>query len=118
MIDLHASVERSLLSLTHHKPNLIVRIFAKRERSFLLSQQQGQRMLLSRIEQHLADHHIKAINAINQAFDAKTMCAVGLKADTHQPQGTVLEEVRKGYLWNEKLLRQSEVIVNKWEEQR
>ena len=118
LIELHDSVERSLLSLTNYKPGIMSRIFGKRELGFLLSQQEGQRMLLSRIEQRLAEHRIKEIHAIKQPFDAKIMCVVGLKTDRHQPQGIVLEEVRKGYLWGEKLLRNSEVIVNKWDDQR
>ncbi|MBD2598577.1 nucleotide exchange factor GrpE [Nostoc spongiaeforme FACHB-130] len=44
-------------------------------------------------------------------FDSQIMYAVGLEVKTHLAENTVIQEVVKGYLWDEKVLREAQVIV-------
>ena len=72
---------------------------------------QGQEMLLARFDELLGNRGVAAIPARGQAFDPKTMKAVEVDPAPGVPEGTVTEEIRPGYAWNERLLRPAEVRV-------
>lgn len=77
---------------------------------------EGQKMLFSRVLELLNQCGVSAICAKGEAFDPKHMKAVGFAADPHQENGTVLAENLTGFWQEGRVLRPSEVIVNKREE--
>lgn len=62
----------------------------------------------SQINQFLSDHKVIKIETKNQEFDPHFHEAVEVTKSS-QPKNTILEEIRPGYLINEKLLRPTRV---------
>ena len=83
---------------------------------FAASLAEGQRLTLQRLDDFLASHRVRAIPAEGEAFDAQRMRVVGLESGDEAsgvPEGTVLREVRRGFVHHGELLRFAEVIVSK-----
>jgi molecular chaperone GrpE len=74
---------------------------------------EGLRMTLSRLDQVLLDRRVIAQRLEGQPFDPWIARIVATSADSAAPDGTVIEEVRAGFLWDDQVLRTAEVIVSK-----
>jgi molecular chaperone GrpE len=72
---------------------------------------EGMQMTLRRIDRLLADRRVVAAETIGRPFDPRLAAAVATVADAAAADGTVVEEVRTGFLWQGELLRPAEVIV-------
>jgi molecular chaperone GrpE len=59
----------------------------------------------------LSQHQVVPLLAKGQPFDPSQMHALGQQADTAVPVNTVVREVVRGYLWQERVLREAQVIV-------
>lgn len=59
----------------------------------------------------LANAGLSPIECVGKAFDPYTMEAVMSVPDDSRPEGTVIEEVQRGYLFRGKVLRTSKVRV-------
>jgi molecular chaperone GrpE len=70
-------------------------------------------MMARRLDQVLLDRQVVAMKLAGRPFDPRLARAVGTSPDSPEPEGTVIEEVRSGYLWDEQVLRTAEVIVSK-----
>jgi len=66
-----------------------------------------------RLDRILAERRVSRIELTGQRFDPRLARAVGTRQDARVDPGTVLEEVRAGYRWDDELLRTAEVIVSK-----
>ena len=66
-----------------------------------------------RLDRMLAERRVSRIELIGRRFDPRLAHAVGTKRDASVAPGTVVEEVRAGYLWDDEPLRTAEVIVSK-----
>jgi len=75
--------------------------------------QEGLRLTLRRLDQALLDRRVVALRLAGQPFDPRQARAVATRADTAAPDGTVLEELNIGFLWDDQVLRAAEVIVSK-----
>ena len=75
--------------------------------------QEGLRMTARRLDQVLLDRQVVAMKLAGRPFDPRLARAVGTSPDSPEAEGTVIEEVRSGYLWDEQVLRTAEVIVSK-----
>jgi molecular chaperone GrpE len=75
--------------------------------------QEGLRLTLRRLDQVLLDHRVVAVRLQGQPFDPLQARAIATVADGTAPDGTVIEEVRAGFLWDDQVLRTAEVIVSK-----
>jgi molecular chaperone GrpE len=75
--------------------------------------QEGLRLTLRRLDQVLLDRRVVAVRLEGQPFDPLQARAIATKADSAAPDGTVIEEVRAGFLWDDQVLRTAEVIVSK-----
>jgi molecular chaperone GrpE len=75
--------------------------------------QEGLRMTLRRLDQLLLDRRVVAAGLLGQPFDARLARVVGTRPDASATAGTVVEEVRPGFLWDGQVLRTAEVIVSK-----
>jgi len=75
--------------------------------------QEGLRMTLRRLDQVLLDRRIVPVQLVGQPFDPRRARVVGTSADSAAADGTVIEEVRAGFLWDDQVLRTADVIVSK-----
>jgi molecular chaperone GrpE len=85
----------------------------KQDVRFIESFKEGQAMTLKRFEQLLQRHQVYAIDCVGRLLDPRTMSAVEISQDPNLDNGIVTEELRKGFLFEENVLRLAEVKVNK-----
>jgi len=71
----------------------------------------GYRMSLARVERILEQYELTPIATEGEAFDPEYMEVVEVVGDSGQPAGTVLEEVRRGYVRDEVVFRYAQVKV-------
>ena len=69
--------------------------------------------ILKNIETLLKSEGVLEIEAIGTPFDANVHDAVGFASSEDQPENTVVEEVRRGFMLNKKVLRPSLVMLSK-----
>ena len=67
--------------------------------------------LRQQLNTQLSALNIKAIETINKPFDPQYMEAVAVVKDDAQKSQIVIEEITKGYLYNDKILRIAQVKV-------
>jgi molecular chaperone GrpE len=75
--------------------------------------QDGLRMIVRRLDQVLLDRGIVAMRLVGQPFDPRRARVVALSADRSVAEGTIIEEVRTGFLWDDQVLRTAEVVVSR-----
>ena len=73
----------------------------------------GLRIIFNKLEQFLEAENIKYIDCIEKPFDHTLHHAVTTIYKPDKKENTVIEEIKKGYLIEDKLLRPSQVIVSK-----
>lgn len=78
-------------------------------KKFMTGMEMIQRQLLQVLEQA----GLEAINAVGQTFDPQKHEAVMQVEDEEAPDNSVLEELRRGYMFKEKVIRPSMVKVAK-----
>ena len=66
-------------------------------------------MLQTRLERAFTASQIQRVTCVGQTVDPQTMRVVETVRDVNRPLGTVLEELRPGYLRAGKVLRHAEV---------
>lgn len=80
---------------------------------FIKSFKEGQSITLKRFEQLLQRHNVQAIDCIGKLLDPRTMSTVEIAHDPQLDNGIVIEELHKGFLFENNVLRLAEVKVNK-----
>jgi molecular chaperone GrpE len=75
--------------------------------------QEGLRMTVRRLDQVLLDRGVVAAHLVGQPFDPRRARVIATAPDSSVAEGTVIEEVRTGFLWEDQVLRTAEVIVSK-----
>jgi len=85
----------------------------KQDVLFIKSFKEGQSITLKRFEQLLQRYNIQAIDCIGKLLDPRTMSAVEIVHNQKLDNGIVIEELRKGFLFENNVLRLAEVKVNK-----
>jgi molecular chaperone GrpE len=71
----------------------------------------GYAMGLERIERVLPRFEVEPIGAEGRRFDPEQMEVLEIVTGTTQPEGNVIEEVRRGYRWRGRVLRCAQVRV-------
>jgi molecular chaperone GrpE (heat shock protein) len=66
----------------------------------------------------LIDRDVTEIDNLDQGFDPRWHKIVETVQDPSRPDGTIVEEVQKGYLWRGEVLRKTDVVVVRNEEVR
>ena len=74
---------------------------------------EGQLMTLRRFEQLFQKYKVRTTDCVGKLLDPVTMNAVETGHDPTLGNGIVLEELRKGFLFQDQILRLAEVKVNK-----
>jgi molecular chaperone GrpE len=83
----------------------------ERLRQLLTSLITGYTMGLQRVERALRQHGLEPLPAAGEPFDPETMEVVEAVTDSGHTPNTVVEEVRRGYLWNGRVFRYAQVRV-------
>ncbi len=94
------------------------------ERALTHAQESGQSdpmtkgvgMILNMLRDLLAKHGLKEIEALDKPFDPHFHEAIAKVQEPGKPNNTVINVLEKGYLYNERLLRPSKVVVSMAEE--
>lgn len=73
----------------------------------------GFAMTLKRVERAMAQHGLESIPAAGRPFDPERMEAVEVVPGSGRPAGEVVDEVRRGYLWQGRVFRYAQVRVAK-----
>jgi molecular chaperone GrpE len=77
----------------------------------LQAQVEGYRLIQNRLRRILQQQQIERIECIGKPVDPNQMTVIDVAEHDNLPAGTVLEELRPGYLWRGRLLRYAEVRV-------
>ncbi|MBM3879285.1 MAG: nucleotide exchange factor GrpE [Verrucomicrobia bacterium] len=77
----------------------------------LESLQQGVAMIQSQLRSALAEAGVEEIDALGQPFDPNFHEAVSQRPSSETPDGHVLQQLRRGYRYRERLLRPASVVV-------
>ena len=80
---------------------------------------EGLRIILKQLENFLQLEHVKYIECIGKPFNHALHHAVTTIENQDKDDNIIIEEIKKGYLINENVLRPSHVVVvkNKCEEE-
>jgi molecular chaperone GrpE len=84
---------------------------AGRVRQALESLVAGYNMSLQRVERGLRQHGLEAVATVGAPFDPERMEVLEAVSGSGRPSGEVIEEVRRGYLWNGRVFRYAQVRV-------
>jgi len=79
----------------------------------LASLQSGVQMVQQQLKNALVETGLEEIDATGKPFDPNFHEAISQQESADQPEGTVLQQMRKGYKIKERLLRPATVIVAK-----
>ena len=112
MLDLRDRLQAGVDAAAARRPSLLARMVPGDTR-FAQSQGLGLTLTLQRLDELLATHRVRPIDALGARLDPQHMRAVGVDSAHDAPEGIVLREVRRGFLHGQELLRAAEVIVNK-----
>jgi molecular chaperone GrpE len=77
------------------------------------SLQQGVSMIASQLRNTLLEAGLEEIDATNQVFDPNLHEAVSQKETNEVREGNVVQQMRKGYKFRERLVRPASVVVAK-----
>ena len=73
---------------------------------------EGFKMIYTHLLNILEAYEVKEVDVIGKEFDATTSEAVIVEHDDNKPSKVVLEVLRKGYMYKDKLLRPAMVKIN------
>jgi molecular chaperone GrpE len=112
VIDLRDRLLAALTFAVAARPGWVGRL-VRRPASGDEAWQEGLRMTLRRLDQVLLDRRVAPMQLVGLPFDPRRARVVATLADRSAAEGTVLEEVRTGFLWDDQVLRTADVIVSK-----
>jgi len=116
LIELRDRLAQGVAYSKNHSVSWFKKLFKplfQREHALIQSMAAGQEMMLRRLDQLLGNYEVVALPTLHQPFDPVSMRAVAIEALSQYPSGIVVEESRKGFLWQGLVLRTAEVTVNK-----
>ncbi len=114
MVDLYDKFQTGLEMVKSYQPQRgLFKRSRKKDVRYIQSIQDGQQISLKRFEQLLQRHQVEIIECQGEPFNPQTMAAIETGFNLEQENGVVLEELRKGFLHQGRVLRPAEVKVNK-----
>ena len=114
MVDLYDRLHIGVEVLRNYRPvNALFKHSRQKDVRFIERFRQGQEMTTRRFEKLLQRYQVSTVDCIDQLLDPETMTAVATGEDPKLVNGMVLEELRKGFLYQGQVLRLAEVKVNK-----
>lgn len=116
-IDSYDRIALGSLVLQNYQPvDVLFKHSRKEDIKFIKHLKQGQEMTLKRFENLLRKYQVYPISCVGKILDPVTMCAVETTCIPTIENGRVIEELRKGFLFQDQVLRLAEVRVNKLED--
>lgn len=112
LLDLRDRLEAGLQAVRHYRPSRPSWLH-RREKALLAAVEQGQDISLRRLEQLLHAQHVVPLEALGRRLDPYTMRAADIDQRLELDDGVVTVELRKGFNWEDELLRVAEVKVNR-----
>ncbi len=114
LLGVYDRLAAGLAMLINYKPvDALFSHSKKQDRRFIASLREGQAMSIQRLEQLLFAYQVRPIDTQDKKFDPQTMIAVATAHKKKLPHGQVVEELRKGFYFEDTVLRLAEVKVNK-----
>ncbi len=114
MVDIYDRLNTGVDVLQKHRPvKALFKQSRKKDVQFIKSFREGQLMTIKRFDKLLQSHQVRAIECVGKLLDPLTMSAVETGEDSKLNNGIVLQELRKGFLYKNQILRLAEVKVNK-----
>ena len=114
LVDIYDRLGDGYKALQNYRPvDALFNHSKKQDVRFIESFTQGQEITLKRLEQLLQRRRVFAIDCVGKPFDARTMTTIAVGNDPTFDNAVVLEELRKGFLFDDQVLRLAEVKVNK-----
>lgn len=110
LLDIYDRMVAGLDALKQYTPGFFS---GKHHKDFVDSVREGQSMTLRRMLQVLESHQVHPIEALGKPLDPHLMRAVETVSDPDYENACVVEELRKGFIWQQAVLRLAEVKVNK-----
>ncbi|NOT13683.1 MAG: nucleotide exchange factor GrpE [Methylococcaceae bacterium] len=114
IVDIYDRLSTGVDMLQSYRP---LRSLFKKSRDtdiqFIKRFREGQLMTVRRFDQLLRRYQVRAIGCVGKLLDPVTMTAVETCHDPALENGIVVEELRKGFLYQDQVLRLAEVKVNK-----
>ena len=77
----------------------------------LTSARQGVELIQKSLLEILNQRQVVPLDAVGKPFDPEQMYALGRQEDAAAAENTVLQEVVRGYRWQNRILREAQVIV-------
>ena len=111
LLELYDRLEAGCDSMERIQPSLWDRLAGGKK--YLEAVGTGQKMNLQRLENLMQTYQVTAFSCLGCSFDPARMRAVGMENNPALDDGIVLEELRQGFLWRDKILRFAEVKVNR-----
>jgi molecular chaperone GrpE len=112
LLDLRDRLEAGLQAVRNYRPSHPSWLH-RREKTLLAAVEQGQDISLRRLEQLLHAQHVVPVEALGRRLDPYTMRAADIDQRPELDDGVVTAELRKGFSWEDELLRVAEVKVNR-----
>lgn len=114
LVDIYDRLKAGGDSLQSYQPvNTLFKSSRKLDVKFIRQFQQGQSMSLKRFEQLLQRQQVSVIESEGKVFDPHFMDAVEVASEPAIENGIVLETLRTGFIYQDKVLRLADVKVNK-----
>ncbi len=112
LLDLRDRLEAGLQAVRNYRPSRPFWLH-KRDRTLLAAVAQGQDISLRRLEQVLHAQHVVPLETLGRRLDPYTMRAAEIDQRPDVDDGVVTAELRRGFKWEDELLRIAEVKVNR-----
>ena len=74
---------------------------------------EGYDLIRSRLRRALQAEGIERIECLGRPVDPERMLVLAVVEDPNRPPGEVIEEVRRGYTWRQRVLRAAEVRASR-----
>ena len=71
----------------------------------------GVRLSYQKLLALLKDQGVRPFESVVKSFTPELHDAVAVSRDARVEPGTIVKELRRGYLWNDELLRPAQVLV-------
>ena len=114
VVELYDRLSTGVNVLENYQPvNTLFKNSREKDIKFIKHFKEGQLMTIKRFDKLLQSYQVRAIDCVGQLLDPITMTAVETSENTQFDNGIVLEELRKGFLYKDQVLRLAEVKVNK-----
>lgn len=111
-LEIYDRLEASLVLLDKYTPSFLGR-FCKTNERLIDGLREGQAITKRRLEQVLIRYQVRPLEVVGKPLDPHTMRAIEVAIDPDVEHGIVVEELRKGFMWADELLRVAEVKVNR-----